>query len=327
MIIDAHAHYVPPAFLDEVASRKASFPSVQVAVENGVHRFVFAGNDAKRPIPGGMSDAEGRKRWLAERGVEKQVVGGWLDLFGYDMPADEGADWASFQNEHLLKGVARYPFLVPLATVPLQSGKHAAKVLEEAMDAGFNGAMIGTQPKGASGVLDDPDLDPFWEAASRRKATLFVHPTFGAHDNRLLGYGLVSAVGRITDTTTAMARLLYSGHLLRYPDMKLVISHGGAALPMVLGRLRRSFATAPAKNTDPMAGFKKLYFDTVVYDTATLRFVCDMAGYDKVLMGTDAPFEIAEPDPVGFVDGAHFGEAERAAILGGTAVKLFGIKV
>ena len=215
---------------------------------------------------------------------------------------------------------------MPLATVPLQSGKHAAKVLVEALDTGFRGAMIGTQPKGTAGVLDDPDLDPFWEAASRRQATLFVHPTFGARDDRLTAYGLVSAVGRVTDTTIAIARLLYSGHLQRYPGVKLVISHGGAALPMVLGRLRRSFVTTPAKNTDPMEGFKKLYFDTIVYDTATLRFVCEMAGYDKVLMGTDAPFEIAEPDPVGFVDGAHFGEAERAAILGGTAVRLFGIK-
>ena len=90
--------------------------------------------------------------------------------------------------------------------------------------------MIGTQPKGAAGVLDDPDLDPFWEAASRRKATLFVHPTFGARDDRLRAYGLVSAVGRVTDTSIAMSRLLYSGHLTRYPGVNLVISHGGAAL-------------------------------------------------------------------------------------------------
>jgi aminocarboxymuconate-semialdehyde decarboxylase len=232
VIIDAHAHYVPPAFLDEVAARKRSFPSVKVAVADGGHRFAFAGNDPKRPVPGGMSDADARKRWLAARSIDRQVVGGWLDLFGYDIPADEGADWSRYLNTHMLAGVKPYPFLVPLATVPLQSGRHAAKVLEEALDAGFPGAMIGTQPKGTSGVLDDPDLEPFWEAASRRKATLFVHPTFGAPDQRLKAYGLVSAVGRVTDTTIALSRLLYSGHLVRYPDVKLVISHGGAALPM-----------------------------------------------------------------------------------------------
>ena len=326
MIIDAHAHYVPPAFLDEMASQRHPFPSIRVAVEDGGHRFAFAGNDPKRPIPKGMSDADGRKRWLGERGVEKQVVGGWLDLFGYDIPGDEGADWSRYFNEHMLKGVKDHPFFVPLATVPLQSGVHAAAVLEEALDAGFHGAMIGTQPKGASGVLDDPDLDPFWEAASRRKATLFVHPTFGARDDRLRAYGMVSAIGRVTDTSIAVTRLLYSGHLLRYPDVRLVISHGGAALPMVLGRLRRSFKIAPAQNADPMEGFKKLYFDTVVYDPATLRFVAEQAGIDKVVMGTDAPFTMAEPQPVEFVDACGFDGKDRAAILGGTAAALFNIR-
>jgi aminocarboxymuconate-semialdehyde decarboxylase len=325
VIIDAHAHYVPPAFLDDMASQRRSFPSVKVAEENGGLCFAFAGNAPKRPVAKGMSDAEGRRRWLAERNIDKQVVGGWLDLFGYDLPADEGADWSRFLNEHMRKGVAGLPFFVPLATVPMQSGKHAAKVLEEAMDAGFHGAMIGTQPKGATGVLDDPDLDPFWEAASRRKATLFVHPTFGARDDRLRAYGLVSAVGRVTDTTIAISRLLYSGHLTRFPGVNLVISHGGAALAMVLGRLRRSFATAPAQNADPMEGFSRLYFDSVVYDAATLRFVCELAGHDKVLMGTDLPFAIAEPEPVKFVDSCNFGVTERSAILGDTAAKLFRI--
>jgi aminocarboxymuconate-semialdehyde decarboxylase len=316
---------VPQAFLDDMASQRRSFPSVKITADDGSLRFAFAGNEPKRPVAKGMSDAEGRRRWLAERGIDKQVVGGWLDLFGYDLPADEGADWSRFLNEHMRKGAAGLPFFVPLATVPMQSGKHAAKVLEEALDQGFHGAMIGTQPKGATGVLDEPDLDPFWEAASRRKAALFVHPTFGARDDRLRAYGLVSAVGRVTDTTIAMSRLLYSGHLTRYPGVNLVISHGGAALAMVLGRLRRSFATAPLQNADPMEGFRRLYFDSVVYDTATLRFICELAGHDKVLMGTDLPFAIAEPEPIKFVDACQFGANERSAILGNTAAKLFNV--
>ncbi|HEY1980700.1 MAG TPA: amidohydrolase family protein, partial [Xanthobacteraceae bacterium] len=238
---------------------------------------------------------------------------------------DEGLEWNRFLNGHLLEATKKIPFLVPLATVPMQSGKRAAQALEEALDQGFRGAMIGTQPKGASGVLDDPDLDPFWEAASARKATLFVHPTFGARDDRLKAYGLVSAVGRVSDTTLAVARLLYSGHLLRYPNVNLVISHGGAALPMILGRLKRSFATAPAQNADPALGFHKLYFDSVVYDALTVRFVCDIAGSDHVLMGTDEPFAIAEQQPVKLIDSCNFSPAERQAILGGTAANLFGI--
>jgi len=165
------------------------------------------------------------------------VVGGWLDMFAYEIAAEEGADWSRFLNEHMLKAVKPLATFTPLATVPLQSGKLAARVLEEALDAGFHGAMVGTQPKGMGGALDDPDLEPFWEVASARKATLFVHPMFACGDDRLNDYDLVNAVGRISDTTHAVARLLYSGHLVRYPGVNLVIAHGGAALPYALGRL------------------------------------------------------------------------------------------
>ncbi len=325
MIIDAHAHFVPQALLDEVTSQRRSFPSVKVATENDGVRFAFAGQEFKRPVPAGMSDVDRRRLWLRDRGIDKQVVGGWLDMFGYDLPAEEGLEWSRFLNAHMLKAVSEIPFLVPLATVPLQSGKLAAKVLEEALDQGFHGAMIGTQPKGAGGVLDDPDLEPFWEAASARKAALFIHPTFGARDDRLKAYGLVSAVGRVTDTTMAVARLLYSGHLVRYPGVNLIISHGGAALPMIFGRLQRSFATAPAQNADPALGFYKLYFDSVVYDALTIRFICDLAGADRVLMGTDEPFTIAEQQPVKLIESCNFDAVNRQAILGGTAARLFGI--
>jgi aminocarboxymuconate-semialdehyde decarboxylase len=325
MIIDAHAHFVPQALLDEVTSQRRQFPSVKVAVENGGIRFAFAGKDPKRPVPAGMSDVERRRNWLSERGIDKQVVGGWLDMFGYDRPPEEGLEWSRLLNAHLLKAASEIPFLVPLATVPMQSGKLAAQVLEEALDQGFHGAMIGTQPKGADGVLDDPDLEPFWEVASARKAALFVHPTFGARDDRLKAYGLVSAVGRVTDTTIAVARLLYAGHLVRHPGVNLIISHGGAALPRIFGRLRRSFATAPAQNTDPALSFHRLYFDSVVYDPQIVRFISDMAGADRIVMGTDEPFTIAEQQPVKFIESCNFDAGDQKAIMGGTAAKLFGI--
>lgn len=325
MNIDVHAHFVPQALLDDVAARRHSFPSVDASVDKGSVRVAFCGQEAKRGLMPAMSDVDQRRRWLSEQRVDRQIVGGWLDLFGYELPAEEGADWSRLLNEHMLKAVKSVDAFVPLATVPMQSGRLAARVLEEALDAGFHGAMIGTQPRGASGVLDDPDLDLFWETASARRATLLLHPTFGAHDPRLKAYDLVSAVGRATDTTTAVARLLFSGHFLRYPDIRFVIAHGGGALPMLLGRLRRSFETNPGTRADPVEGFKRLYFDSAVYDARILRFVCEMAGVSKVMMGTDQPFAIAEAEPVQLIDCCGLHAAERAAILGGTAAEVFHI--
>jgi aminocarboxymuconate-semialdehyde decarboxylase len=94
---------------------------------------------------------------------------------------------------------------------------------------------------------------------------------------------------------------------------------------MIFGRLKRSFATAPAQNADPAIGFHKLYFDSVVYDGPTVRFICDVAGADRVLMGTDEPFAIAEQQPVKLIDSCDLAAKDRQAILGGTAAKLFGI--
>jgi aminocarboxymuconate-semialdehyde decarboxylase len=326
LIIDTHAHFVPPALLADVKAQKRLFPSLETREENGQLCFSFAGAEMTRPVMPPLSDIEKRRAWMAGQNIGRQVVGGWLDSFGYELPADEGADWSRFYNEHLLAGVKALPALVPLATVPMQSGRHAARVLDEALDAGFHGAMIGTQPKGLGGVLDDPDLTPFWEVAHARKATLFIHPMYGCDDERLRAYGLVNALGRVTDTSTAVARLMHSGHLLTYFGATLIIAHGGAALPMVLGRLAKAHAAHPAGPADPTESFRRLYFDTVVFDVDALRLVCGMAGVDKIVLGTDYPFPIGDFEPMHIVNALPLTDAERAAIAGSTAMRLFNIE-
>ena len=324
MIIDCHAHYVPPALLEEIRGGAAAFPSVKlVGTEAGDFGFSFAGGKPTRPVAKPLRDLAARLAWMDANGIDKQVVGGWLDMFGYELPAEEGADWCRFLNQHMLAGAKELKALAPLATLPLQSGKRAAAVLTEALDAGFHGAMIGTQPKGVGGALDDADLEPFWEVASSRKATIFVHPMFACGDDRLEAFDLVNAVGRLTDTTTALARLLYSGHLQRHAGVNLVISHGGAALPYALGRLKRNNAIHPGKYADAADGFRRLYFDTVLFEAKALRFLCDVAGAEKVVLGSDHPFPIGDDEPLKIVEAADLKDSERKQILGETATRLF----
>lgn len=325
MIIDMHSHFVPKALLDDVVKQK-SFASVQTSVnDKGGVSFSFVGKKPTRPVMPLMSDMAKRKEWMAAQHIDKQVVAAWMDMTAYELPAEEGADWSRYLNQHLLAATAKNPELVPLATVPLQSGKLAAKVLQEAMDAGFHGLMIGTQPKGLGGALDTPELEPFWEVASARKTPIILHPMFATGDDRLGDFGMVNAVGRITDTTHAVARLLYSGHLVKYPGVKLVLSHGGAAIPFIMGRLKRSYLSERTPG-DPEEGFRKLYFDTIVFDPQALRFVCQAGGYEKVMMGSDYPFSVGDLEPLKIVEASEFDKKEHAAIVGGTAADLFGIK-
>ena len=324
MIIDTHAHLVPAPMLEALNTAISRFPSIELLHEAGKYRLAFAGGAPTRPIAADLQDTDRRLEWMDRETVDVQIVGGWLDAFGYELPPDEGLEWARFTNEWLLAGT-RSERLVPIATVPLQSGRHAATALEEALAAGFTGFMLGTQPFGASGNLDDPQLDPFWEAASDRGAALFLHPMFGCGDARLADYGMINAVGRGLDTTTAVARLLFSGHLEKYPGLKIVLSHGGGALPYLVGRLKRNHAIMPNEVADPVAGFRKLWFDSVLFDPASLRYLRDVVGADRIVLGSDYPFPIGDPNPVRIVRAAGLGADEERRILGETAASLFHV--
>ena len=325
MIIDCHAHLVPPSLLDAIRAARADFPSVKLIEEGGSLGFAFAGNKPTRPVSKPLSDIAGRLQWLDTNKIERQVVGGWLDMFGYEIPADEGVRWSRLINTHLFKIAKDQPRFIPLATVPLQDGARAAEVLKEAHAEGFKGAMIGTQPKGKGGVLDEPSLLPFWEAADCLGSIVFIHPVFESGDDRVHDYGMANAVGRITDTLIAMSRLIYAGHVTRYANIKIVAGIGGAALPYVIGRLRRNYSLDKDKLGDPDAALAAMYYDTIVQDTRALRYLADVVGADRVMMGSDMPFPIGDLAPLKIVQETSFSDAERASINGGLVQKLFGL--
>src|SRR5215471_9503204 len=222
MIIDSHAHLAPP----------------------------FAGGKPTRPISKPLSDIAGRLAWMDKQGIATQVCGGWVDMFGYELPPGEGESWSRLINEALLATAKGEPRLVPLATVPLQDGARAAAVLKDAVSAGSPGVMIGTLPRGIGSVLDAADLDPFWRAADELGAVVHIHPSFDAGDVRVNDYGLANAVGRISDAIVAVARLLCSGHVTRYANARIFVPMGAAGLPFLLGRLKRNHKITP-KIADP----------------------------------------------------------------------------
>ena len=326
MIIDIHAHYLPQLFYQRFDAASGAFPNVKLLRGDKGSRLQFPGGEPTRPISPKLSDLAERRDWMDKNGIDHQLVGGWLDSFGYELAADEGLAWSRFINACMREALVDEQRFTPLATVPLQDGQMAAEVLGEVMEAGFGGVMIGTLPKGLGGVLDDPQLDPFWQAASDLGAGVFLHPMFLCGEARLADYDLVNAIGRVADTSIAVARLLFSGHLLRFPGMKLVLSHGGAALPLVLGRLARNFTIAQGKYADPRKGFEALYFDSVVFDADALQFLAGKAGTAKIMLGSDMPFPIGDHEPCKVVQAAGFAAAERDAILGGNAKGVFRLR-
>jgi aminocarboxymuconate-semialdehyde decarboxylase len=322
MIIDTHGHLIPPEFLTLIRKEKSRLPSLRLIEEGGGLALQFGGSKPTRPIMKGLSDLAGRLAWMDQQGIDRQVVGGWPDWFGNDLPPAEGEIWCMLLNETLLAAGRSEPRFVPLAALPMQDGARAAAALRSAVAAGFRGAMISTLPRGLGSVLDAADLDPFWEAADDTGAVIHIHPAFDAGESRVGDYGLANGVGRVSDAVVAMSRLAMSGHIARYRNAKVFAPIGAAGLPFVVGRLKRTHAITPG-TSDPVEALGLIYTDTIEHDPRVLRFVAQMMGTDRIMLGSDMPFPIGDHEPTRIVAEAGFSPEQAAAINGDTAVKLF----
>jgi aminocarboxymuconate-semialdehyde decarboxylase len=299
IVVDAHAHAVPAEWL---AWARREFP----------HAF------PERPVADALVDVPRRAAWMAAQGVDRQVIAGWLDLFGYALPGDEGAEWATAYSAALGSLAAKVPGLTALGTVPLQDPARAAAAI-----AGFPGPGVMIATRAAGRELDDSFFIPFWEAADAAGAVVYLHPSFGAASPRYADFGLVNGLARLEDSTVTLARLLYAGIPARYPRLKLVVAHGGGAVPYVLGRLVRNHLLDPGGTRDPLESFALVYFDSVVFDPVALEFLVRKAGAAHVLLGSDYPFGIGDLTPRDVVSHAVLTSTERDLILGGTATGLF----
>jgi aminocarboxymuconate-semialdehyde decarboxylase len=154
---------------------------------------------------------------------------------------------------------------------------------------------------------------------------IHIHPSYDAGDSRVNDFGLANGVGRVTDAIVAVARLLCSGHVTRYRNARIFVPIGAAGLPFIIGRLNRNFKITPGIG-DPAAGLGLLFTDSIVHDARVLRFVIEMIGADRVMMGSDMPFPIGEDEPTRIVSAAGLTPAQVASINGELAAKLFRVQ-
>ena len=324
MFVDCHAHLVPNELLVAIRKDAAKFPNVRQIEDGGSLALAFSNGRPTRPVSKPLSDIPARLAWLAKNGIDMQVVGGWVDMFGYELPGAESETWSRMANDVLLATAKGKLQFVPLATVPLGDGARAAAVLKDTVKAGFPGAMIGTLPRGVGSTLDAVDLEPFWQAADETGALIHIHPSYDAGDVRVNDFGLANGLGRITDAAVAVARLISAGHVTKYKNAKFFVPMGAAALPFVLGRLKRNHAITPGIG-DPVEALSLIYTDTILHDARVLKFVVEMLGSEHLMMGSDMPFPIGDTEPMKIVTAAGLSAAQCASINGGLAQRLFRI--
>ena len=320
-VVDTHAHIAPRDLLSQLHNGDIRFPHIDVVAHESTYRVAFNGGEPTRPIAAGLTDGAKRTAWLDENRIDLQVVSVWLDLMGYELAAEEGADWAALLTDTIRAGALADPRQVALGTVPLQDPLRAADGLRKMRADGLPGAMIAT--RAGQLELSDEEFSPFWEAADETGAVIFLHPGFGGASDRYRDFGLVNGLARLEDTTVSLARLLYAGVPARYSGAKIIVAHAGAALPYVLGRLVQNHLVNPKTTSDPWESFSKLYFDSVVFDSDALGFLINKVGADRVLLGSDYPFPIGDLAPRDVIVKTNLTDAQRALVDGDNARRLF----
>jgi aminocarboxymuconate-semialdehyde decarboxylase len=315
VIVDLHSHYLP---LSAVRAMDTPIPVQEGA--DGVLQLRMGGH--AHALSDELTSLERQRETMVRQGLDQKVLAIPPFLFQYELPATAGLRWSRLVNDGIAEAVRSGPeAFVGFATLPLQDMTEAMQEFDRAVEElGLAGIEIATNINGIE--LDAPELHPLWERAAARRVPILIHPHYVAGASRMGDYHLRNLIGNPAETALAGSRLLFGGVLERYPDLTLILSHGGGALPHLIGRLAQGYRVRPECQRHASAPEELLgafYFDTIVFDSKVLRHVVDIVGADRIILGTDYPFDMSDDNPVTFVRTAGLTEDEAQVILAGGA--------
>jgi aminocarboxymuconate-semialdehyde decarboxylase len=262
------------------------------------------------------------------------------DFFKYDLDPQLTATIARECNEELREYTQEYPQrFCALATLPMQDVSRAISEMEHAMMAlGFKGVTLGDHVNGHT--WDEPQFRPFWKAAEELDAFVFFHQctsTVVTHLTRR--YGLANTVGNLTDRALTFGALVFGGVIDEFPDLKLCLAHAGGYVAFGIARMDRGWqAGATLERVSELGDARfclqrppseylgRFYYDCCTHSEASLRFLIDMVGADRVVLGTDWPAPMILDDAVPWIRGLEsLAAGEKEAILSTNATRALGL--
>jgi aminocarboxymuconate-semialdehyde decarboxylase len=300
MLIDAHAHVLPGSFPSAPSGcDPASWPSMSPV----------SGEDARLLVSGRVRftartvwfDAEQRLAASAASGVDAEVVSPFPPLLNYALPAGFGRNLARWVSEYIASLCAACPGrFYGLGTVPLQDPDLAANELSSVAGLGLAGVEIASNVGGVS--LGDPRFGEFFAEAERLEMAVFVH-AMPAPSDRLPGPA-VATFGVGIEGSLAAAALVTGGVAEKHPSLRLAFSHAAGGFPLMLTRAQwfwgRTWNEEPPGERGPEAApwaaaagpaelARRFWYDSLVFDRRAIRYLVDMLGADRLLVGSDYP--------------------------------------
>jgi aminocarboxymuconate-semialdehyde decarboxylase len=276
-----------------------------------------------------MLDIAKRREMMAKMGVDFQVIAPAPAQQNYWADEDLQCALSRVQNEDIAALVAQDPaHFAGMGTLPM---RFPGRAVEEAVHAveqlGLRGFQIDTRVENFE--LSHAAFDPLYARLANLRIPLFVHPLGFSHGQRLGDFFMVNSVGQPIEETIAIAHFIMGGILDRHPDLDVVIAHGGGFYPFYAARLDHAWKVRPEVRRltadAPSTYLKRLWFDTCVFSAELIDNLIKTVGLDRVMMGSDYPFDMGDPDPVGLVNKAKLSDTDRQKVLFGNASRLFKI--
>jgi aminocarboxymuconate-semialdehyde decarboxylase len=325
LVVDVHAHALPLPLLQWLEGQGlADLSGVRSGVITIAPELSGLAPGAPIPFPPEQYDLAAKLVDMDRTGVDVQAVSAPPFVFGSECDDPRLVmEVTRRSNDALADFIAGSTGrLVGLATVPVGIAGAAEELRRSRDELGFAGAAVGTFGGGCE--VDDSRNDDLWAAADLGNCFVLMHPSRVSGRERLGAYHLVQLLGYPVETALATSRLVFGGVLDRH-NLVLCLAHGGGCVPSIGGRLnlgwdRKSVARVTPQR--PTEYLQRLHYDTAVFDTTLLKRVVEDYGASRVLLGTDAPFDLADREPVDTVRSLGLNMADEQAILGGNATRL-----
>ena len=298
---DVHAHYLP-----ESAVPHMGHGQVQVKMEtwNGVTDSITVNGIAVGATIQQLSDIDSIVATTDREGIDRRVLSPPPFTYRYWDEPDNSADLARLVNDATASAVeARPDRFVGLATVPLQNTDAAISELRRARDdLGLVGVTLGTNVAGGN-VSDEVRL-PFLAEVAESGMPILIHPDF-VPNPRTGAYYLINVIGMPVESGITMANMIFSGLFDRFPELRVCFMHGGGMAPYVFGRWDKGWEVRPEAKVDisrkPTDYLENIYCDTLTHLPEALSYLVEVMGERNVVIGTDLPFDVEDPDPRGHV--------------------------
>jgi aminocarboxymuconate-semialdehyde decarboxylase len=325
-VIDAHTHFMPPSLAEEASNRPEW--GIEIQRRDG-ERWVTHEQGFSYPLDETFFGGEAKLADMDARGLDLSVMSLSPTLFFYWIGAADGVGFARYANDALAETLRRSDGrLAGVATLPMQDPDAAAEELRRAVEElSLRGAHIGTSVEGEH--LDEARFAPVLEAADSLGVPLIVHPYYVGPRPGLEQFYLTNIFGNPLDTALCASRLIFSGTFETFPNLKVMLVHAGGFLPYQVGRLDHGWEVRPEPKVQldrrPSEYLDRFFYDTISHHDSALAWLVQLVGDERVVLGTDLPYDMGDGDPVGRVARLGLAPESSERVAGANAARLFGI--